>query len=77
MYNRAFPVGNALFFFTGGVMSLFRLPRGKLPLSFLTLEKSLYLREQDTGQGVHFMDRYPGAVVVDFLFPCHRSRPQS
>ena len=26
MYNRAFPVGNALFFFTGGVMSLFRLP---------------------------------------------------
>ena len=29
MYNRAFPVGNVLFFFTGGVMSLFRLP-GKL-----------------------------------------------
>ena len=26
MYNREFPVGNALFFFTGGVMSLFRLP---------------------------------------------------
>ena len=37
MYNRAFPVGNALFFFTGGVMSLFRLPRGKLPLSFLAV----------------------------------------
>ena len=30
MYNRAFPVGNALFFFTGGMMSLFRLPCGKL-----------------------------------------------
>ena len=30
MYNRAFPVGNALFFFAGGVMSLFRLPCGKL-----------------------------------------------
>ena len=24
------------------------LPLGKLPLSFLTLEKGLYLREQDT-----------------------------
>ena len=30
MYNRAFPVGNALFLFTGGMMSLFRLPCGKL-----------------------------------------------
>ena len=27
MHNRAFPVGNALFFFAGSVMSLFRLPR--------------------------------------------------
>ena len=26
MNNRAFPVGNALFFFVGSVMSLFRLP---------------------------------------------------
>ena len=26
MYSRAFPVGNALFFFAGGVMSLLRLP---------------------------------------------------
>ena len=30
MYNRAFPVGNALFLFAGGVMSLFCLPCGKL-----------------------------------------------
>jgi len=30
MYNRAFPIGNALFFFAGGMMSLLRLPRGKL-----------------------------------------------
>ena len=36
MYNRAFPVGNALFFFARD-MSLFRLPRGKLPLTFLTV----------------------------------------
>jgi phage terminase large subunit GpA-like protein len=26
MYNRAFPGGNALFLFVGGVMSLFGLP---------------------------------------------------
>ena len=26
MYNRAFPVGNALFLIAGGMMSLFRLP---------------------------------------------------
>ena len=26
MYNRAFPIGNALFLFAGGMMSLFRLP---------------------------------------------------
>ena len=30
MYNRAFPIGNALFFFAGGVMSLLYLPCGKL-----------------------------------------------
>ena len=29
MYNRAFPIGNALFFFAGDV-SLLRLSRGKL-----------------------------------------------
>ena len=28
---------------------LLRFPLSKLPLSFLTLEKGLYLREQDTG----------------------------
>ena len=37
MYNRAFPGGNALFLFAGGMMSLFRLPRGKLPLAFLAV----------------------------------------
>jgi hypothetical protein len=30
MYNRAFPVGKALFFFAGDMMSLLCLPRGKL-----------------------------------------------
>ena len=37
MYNRAFPVGNALFLFAGGVMSLLCLPRGKLALAFLAV----------------------------------------
>ena len=37
MYNRAFPVGNALFLFAGSVMSLFRLPCSKLPLAFLAV----------------------------------------
>ena len=36
MYNRAFPVGNALFFFAGE-MSLFRLPRSELALTFLAV----------------------------------------
>ena len=36
MYNRAFPVGNALFFFAGE-MSLFRLPRGKFSLPFFAV----------------------------------------
>ena len=37
MYNRAFPIGNALFLIAGGMMSLFRLPRGKLPLPLLAV----------------------------------------
>ena len=37
MYNRAFPIGNALFLFAGGMMSLFRLPRGKFSLDFLAV----------------------------------------
>ena len=37
MYNRAFPVGNALLFFAGGMMSLLRLPCSKLPLAFLAV----------------------------------------
>ena len=59
------------------VLFLLCFPLGKLPLSFLALEKGLYLREQDTGQSVHLMDGYSRAVVVDFSFPRPRSRPQS
>ena len=38
MYNRAFPVGNALFFFVGSVMSLFRLPYGDIFLRYFFME---------------------------------------
>ena len=40
------------------VLFLLCFPLGKLPLSFLTLEKRLYLREQDTGQSVYRMAEY-------------------
>lgn len=39
---------------------LFRFPLGKLPLSFLALEKGLYLREQDEYDSGHI----PGAVLL-------------
>ena len=51
------------------------LPLGKLPLSFLTLEKGLYLREQDTGQSLYLMVGYPSAVVVGPLFTWHGITP--
>ena len=35
----------------------------KFPLSFLALEKRLYLREQDTGQGFRFMEGNSRALV--------------
>lgn len=40
---------------------LFCFPFGKLTLSFFALEKSLYLREQDTGHGLLLFDP-PSAV---------------
>lgn len=59
------------------VLFLLYFPLGKLPLPFLALEKRLYLREQDTGQGLYFMVGYSHTVVICFPFSCHRSRPQS
>ena len=56
---------------------LLRFPLGVFPLPLLTLEKRLYLREQDTGQGFYLMGGYSRTVVVDFLFPCHREHRQS
>ena len=56
MYSRAFPVGNALFLFSGGVMSLLRLPRGKLPLAFLAVPA-----------GKDGWIEYPRQTVDDFI----------
>ena len=58
MYNRAFPIGNALFFFAGDMMSLFCLPRGKLAFAQRSgamkapvglLSDRTVLRKQDGG----------------------------
>ena len=57
------------------ILFLLCFPLGKLPLSFLALEKRLYLWEQDTGQGFHFMEGYPGAVVIGFLIARHEITP--
>ena len=68
MYNRAFPVGNALFFFTGGVMSLFRLPRGKLPLAFLAVPAGKNGRVECPCQTVNDFIGIRGSVCGLFLF---------
>ena len=58
MYNRPFPIGNALFLIAGGMMSLFRLPRGKLAFAQRSgamkapvglLSDRTVLRKQDGG----------------------------
>ena len=68
MYNRAFPVGNALFFFTGGVMSLFHLPRGKLPLAFLAVPAGKDGRVECPCQTVNDFIGIRGSVCGLFLF---------
>ena len=44
-------------------------PLSKLLLSFLTLEKCLYLREQDAGKGLYLVIGNPRAVVIGLSFP--------
>lgn len=44
------------------------LPLGIFPLPLLALEKRLYLREQDTGEGFYLVIGNSCAVVVDFFF---------
>ena len=68
MYNRAFPVGNALFFFAGGMMNLFRLPRGKLPLAFLAVPAGKDGRVECPCQTVDDFIGIGGSVCGLFLF---------
>ena len=68
MYNRAFPVGNALLFFAGGMMSLFRLPRGKLPLSFLAVPTGKDSWVECPRQTVNDFIGIRGSVCGLFLF---------
>ena len=68
MYNRAFPVGNALFFFAGDMMSLFRLPRGKLSLAFLAVPAGKDGRVERPCQTVDDFIGVRGSVCGLFLF---------
>ena len=68
MYNRAFPVGNALFLFVGGMMSLFRLPRGKLPLAFLAVPAGKDGRVERPCQTVNDFIGIRGSVCGLVLF---------
>ena len=68
MYSRAFPVGNALLLFVGGVMSLFRLPRGKLPLAFLAVPAGKDGRVECPCQTVNDFIGVRGSICGLFLF---------
>ena len=56
------PCALVLFFF---VLFLLRFPLCKLPLSFLALEKGLYLWEQGQGQ-----DQDSVLILSCYLLPC-------
>ena len=68
MYSRAFPVGNALFLFAGSVMSLFRLPRSKFSLAFLTVPACKDGRVERPCQTVDDFIGARGSVCGLFLF---------
>ena len=68
MYNRAFPVGNALFLFAGSMMSLLRLPCSKLPLAFLAVPAGKDSWVECPCQTVNDFIGIRGSVFVDFFF---------
>ena len=45
----------------------FCFPLGVFPLPLLALEKRLYLREQDSGEGLYLVIGNPRAVVIGLL----------
>ena len=67
MYNREFPSGNFLFFVVC-MMSLFRLPRGKLPLAFLAVPAGKDGRVECPCQTVDDFIGVRGSVCGLFLF---------
>ena len=67
MYNREFPSGNFLFFVVC-VMSLFRLPCGKLPLSFLAVPVGKDGRVECPRQTVNDFIGIRGSICGLFLF---------
>ena len=66
MYNREFPSGNFLFFVVC-MMGLFRLPCGKLPLTFLAVPAGKDGRVECPCQTVDDFI-WIGEVFVDFFF---------
>ena len=67
MYSREFPSGNFLFFIFCKT-SLFRLPRGKFPLSFLAVPAGKDSRVERPCQTVNDFIRIRGSVCGLFLF---------
>ena len=68
MYTREFPSGNFLDFFFVCVMSLLRLPRGKLPLAFLAVPAGKDGRVECPCQTVDDFIGIGGSVCGLFLF---------
>ena len=68
MYNRAFPVGNALFFFAWIMMSLFCLPRSKFSLAFLAVPAGKDGRVERPCQTFDGFIGIRGSVCGLFLF---------
>ena len=51
-----------------GLTLLISFPLLELSLPFLALKEFLYLREQNSRQSLHLMERNASAIVVEFLF---------
>ncbi len=62
------PIGNALFLFAGGMMRLFRLPRGKFPLAFLAVPAG---KDGRVVGEVYLI--FVGAILQQPLFYCQRA----
>ena len=68
MYNREFPTGGSFLFFFSCKMSLFCLPRGKLPLAFLAVPTGKDGRVERPCQTVDDFIGVRGSVCGLFLF---------